>query len=42
MKLLESQPKKVGREFSPRLAKVVTLGMLGKAVSFWMGLRERR
>jgi hypothetical protein len=42
VKLLASQPKKVGPAFRPRFWKVVTEGMEGKPVVFWMSSRERR
>jgi hypothetical protein len=42
VKLVASQPKKVGRVLRPRFWKVVTEGMEGKPVVFWMSSRERR
>ena len=39
---IASQPKKVGRVLRPRFWKVVTEGMEGKPVVFWMSSRERR
>jgi len=42
VKLVASQPKKVGRSFRPRFWKVVTDGILGKRVVFCISASERR